>query len=227
MPPPGAGCPSQHNHAIAVSSAWQPARRTICALSAACLYLQAYSFSLISAALRTMDSAPTPLPRKLRPTDVLKHEHRQIEERLQVLSSALKSLGNQGPDAEILDRIEEVAQYIDREMAAHHQKEEEGLFPLLARYLDEDLHLDGRIADHEDLKIMSGKFKQTLEDCRSTDDHFAAQMLRGYGLYIVHLVLEHLLKEDEILFLVADRYLSDEEEAEILRRFSEIDATAS
>lgn len=174
-----------------------------------------------------MPSASTERPRKLRPTDVLKHEHRQIEERLQVLSSALKSLGNQGPDAEILDRIEEVARYIDREMAVHHRKEEEGLFPLLTRYLDEDLNLDGRIADHEDLKIMSGKFKQTLEECRSTDDHFATQMLRGYGLYIVHLVLEHLLKEDEILFLVADRYLTDEQDAEIFQRFGEIDAAVS
>ncbi len=174
-----------------------------------------------------MDSAPTQHPRKLRPTDVLKHEHRQIEERLEVLSSALKSLGAQGSDPEILDRIEEVAQYIDREMAAHHRKEEEGLFPLLAQYLDEDLHLDGRIADHEDLKIMSGKFKRTLEECRGANDHFAAQMLRGYGLYIVHLVLEHLLKEDEILFLVADRFLSEEQEAEIFRRFGQIDATVS
>ena len=174
-----------------------------------------------------MNSAPTESPRKLRPTDVLKHEHRQIEERLQVLSSALKSLGNHGSDVDLLNRIEEVAQYIDREMAAHHRKEEEGLFPFLARYLDEDLHLDGRIADHEDLKIMSGKFKQTLEECRNTKDHFAAQMLRGYGLYIVHLVLEHLLKEDEILFLVADQYLSAEQETEIFRRFSEIDAAVS
>jgi hemerythrin-like domain-containing protein len=55
---------------------------------------------------------------------------------------------------------------------------------------------------------------------------FAAQMLRGYGLYIVHLVLEHLLKEDQILFLVAEHCLSEEEEAEIFRRFRTIDTSS-
>lgn len=167
-------------------------------------------------------------PHKVRPTDVLKHEHRQIEQKLEVLSTSLRALADAGPDAEILDEIEEVARYIDHEMTVHHRKEEEGLFPLLDRFLeDEDLHLDGRIADHEDLKIMNGKFKEALDDCRRpATGHFEAQMLKGYGLYIVHLVLEHLLKEDQILFLVADRYLTDEQEAEIFERFEEIEAEA-
>ena len=72
----------------------------------------------------------------MRPTDVLKREHRQIEDRLAVLSDALRTLGDSGPKPEILERIEEVAAYIDHEMAIHHRKEEEGLFPLLAKFLD-------------------------------------------------------------------------------------------
>lgn len=175
------------------------------------------------------ESQPGAQPRPIRPTDVLKHEHRQIEERLKVLSAALRQLGDRGPDPEVLDRIESVARYIDREMALHHRKEEEGLFPLLKEYLaDEALHLDGRIADHEDLMIMNGKFKEALDDCRQRGKDragdFAAQMLKGYGLYIVHLVLEHLLKEDQILFLVADRHLSPNQEAEIFSRFEDIEA---
>ena len=166
-------------------------------------------------------------PRRIKPTDVLKHEHRLIEEQLKQLSAALKQLGERGPDPEVLDRIEQVASYIDHEMAIHHRKEEEGLFPLLERFLEgEDLHLDGRIADHEDLKIMSGKFKDALDDCRrrgrGSAGAFAANMLKGYGLYIVHLVMEHLLKEDQILFLVAERYLSSQQENEILQRFEDI-----
>jgi hemerythrin-like domain-containing protein len=163
-------------------------------------------------------------PRPLRPTDVLKHEHRRIEERLSALSAALETLGERGSEPAILDRIEEIARRIDREMALHHRKEEEGLFPILAPYLDEHLNLDGRVADHEDLNIMSGKFKAAIEECRGAPaNRFAAQMLRGYGLYIVHLVLEHLLKEDQILFLVAEHSLSAEEEAEVFRRFRRID----
>jgi len=167
-------------------------------------------------------------PRPLRPTDVLKHEHRRIEERLDALSEALELLGERGAEDPVLDRIEEIASYVDREMAVHHRKEEEGLFPVLTPYLDRHLNLDGRIADHEDLKIMSGKFQAAIEECRANaGDLFAAQMLRGYGLYIVHLVLEHLLKEDQILFLVAEHCLSAEEEAEIFRRFRSIDTSTS
>ena len=76
---------------------------------------------------------------------------------------------------------------------------------------------------------MNGKFKEALQECRDQsgdDGYFAAQMLKGYGLYIVHLVLEHLLKEDQILFLIADRYLTDEQQDMVLRRFREIEATA-
>lgn len=168
-------------------------------------------------------------PRRLRPTDVLKHEHRRIEERLAELSQALRQLGDRGPDAAILDRIETIAAFIDTEMAIHHRKEEEGLFPLLAPHLDESLPIDGRIADHEDLRIMNGKFKQAIEDCRRAEPgaagRFAAQMLKGYGLYIVHLVLEHLLKEDQILFLIADRFLTPAQESQALERFRAIDAS--
>lgn len=164
----------------------------------------------------------------LRPTQVLRAEHRQIDEQLNVLSGALRQLGDRGPDSEVLARIEAVARYIDGEMAIHHRKEEDCLFPFLEEHLaSENLRLDARIADHEDLNIMNGKFKEALNDCRNSRperaSRFAAQMLKGYGLYIVHLVREHLLKEDQILFLVADEYLTADQEALILERFAAIE----
>lgn len=166
------------------------------------------------------------------PTQRLRIEHRQIEEQLNVLSAALRRLGAHGPDLDVLERIESVARYIDDEMRLHHRKEEEGLFPYLERFLaSEDICLDARIADHEDLVIMSGKFKDALSDCRRLRGgrraFVAAQMLKGYGLYIVHLVREHLLKEDQILFLVAEEYLTAEQEAEILSRFAAIESSVS
>ena len=175
-------------------------------------------------------SDPHPIP--LSPTQMLRAEHREIEEQLEVLSSALRQIGDHGPVPEVLDRIESVARFIDSEMGVHHRKEEEGLFPFLKEFLaSEDLHLDARIADHEDLKIMSGKFNEALNECREAEAgrkaRFAAQMLKGYGLYIVHLVREHLLKEDQILFLVADEYLTGEQETEILERFAAIETAAS
>ena len=177
-------------------------------------------------------SSSDPHPIRLSPTQMLRAEHREIEEQLEALSSALRQIGDHGPVPEVLDRIESVARFIDSEMSVHHRKEEEGLFPYLEEFLaSEHLHLDARIADHEDLKIMSGKFKDALNECRGAEPErkarFAAQMLRGYGLYIVHLVREHLLKEDQILFLVADEYLTGEQETEILGRFAAIEATES
>lgn len=176
----------------------------------------------------TADRSAARDPEPLSPTALLGAEHRQIEERLEHLAADLRRLGEIGPDDEILQRIEAAAAYIDDEMHVHHLKEEKGLFPFLEPHLeDEELHLDSRIADHEDLQIMNGKFKEALDDCRrrSSDmsGKFSAMMLKGYGLYIIHLVLEHLLKEDQILFLVADRYLTADQEAEILERFDEIE----
>jgi hemerythrin-like domain-containing protein len=172
--------------------------------------------------------SPKTIP--LRPTQILRAEHRQIDEQLNVLSAALRQLGDRGPAPEILDRIESVAGYIDGEMAIHHQKEEDCLFPLLREFFTpENLRIDARIADHEDLNIMNTKFKEALGECRQIESGkratFAAQMLKGYGLYIVHLIREHLLKEDHILFLVAEEYLTADQEAEILDRFAAIEET--
>jgi hemerythrin-like domain-containing protein len=170
--------------------------------------------------------SPKTIP--LSPTEILRAEHRQIDEQLNVLSGALRQLGDRGPAPEVLDRIESVARYIDSEMAIHHQKEEDCLFPFLKEFFTpENLRIDARIADHEDLNIMNSKFKQSLNECRDLESGkgatFAAQMLRGYGLYIVHLIREHLLKEDHILFLVAEEYLTADQEAEILERFAAIE----
>jgi hemerythrin-like domain-containing protein len=169
-----------------------------------------------------------PSPRRLRPTDVLKHEHRQIELRLEQLSQTLRLIGRRGGEPKLLAEVEEIARYIDEEMAVHHRKEEEGLFPFLTPFLEQTLQLDGRIADHDDLRIMSGKFRKAIDDCRTAapggNARFAAQMLKGYGLYIVHLVMEHLLKEDQILFLVAERHLTQQQDEEIFLRFQAIEA---
>jgi len=177
-----------------------------------------------------LNPQPDALP--LRPTQVLRAEHRQIDEQLNVLSAALRQLGDRGPDPNVLDRVESVARYIDGEMAIHHRKEEDCLFPFLEEYLaSENLRLDARIADHEDLNIMNGKFKEALNECREVEPGraaiFSAQLLKGYGLYIVHLVREHLLKEDQILFLVADEYLTAEQETQILSRFADIERSGA
>jgi len=153
-----------------------------------------------------------------------------MTERLAELSAVLRSVADRGPDPELLDKIEEIAGYIDGEMALHHRKEEEGLFPVLEPHLERAGDLDSRVADHEDLRIMNGRFRDALEECRRSGDEdgrFAARMLKGYGLYIVHLVLEHLLKEDQILFLIAERYLTLDQEEEIFRRFRAIEAEAA
>ena len=162
------------------------------------------------------------------PTEVLRAEHRQIDEQHSALSAALRQLGDRGPDVAVLARIEAAARYIDDELRLHHRKEEEGLFPYLEEHLAaEDVFLDARIADHEDLVIMSGKFKEALAECGQLQSGrravFAAQMLRGYGLYIVHLVREHLLKEDQILFLIAEEFLTAEQQEDILARFAAIE----
>lgn len=171
---------------------------------------------------------PRPIVTRLSPTHILRAEHRQIEERLEDLSAALRQLGTRRPDPHMLDSIEAIAGYIDREMALHHRKEEDCLFPFLMEFLaTENLRLDARIADHENLEIMNERFKEALAECRRSEHAsraaFAAQLLRGYGLYIVHLVREHLLKEDQILFLVADEYLTEEQEARILEQFAELE----
>lgn len=155
-----------------------------------------------------------------RPTDVLKAEHRVIE---RVLGALERMSEDERIDRDLwLKAIDFLRNFAD---GCHHAKEEDALFPRLEHagvpraggpvgcMLDE--HARGRTLI---ARMLSGL------DAAATGDGAAARALREAAAAYIALLREHIWKEDNILFAMADRVL-DAGEQDALRK--EFDRTES
>jgi hemerythrin-like domain-containing protein len=156
-------------------------------------------------------------------TDVLKNEHRAIEQMLDVVevaASRLEACQEVPPDifSQAADFFRNFAD------ACHHAKEEDLLFPLLeTRGLKREGGPIGvMLSEHEQGRAYVGAIAQAVE--RYADgDTSAAQTLvensRGY----VGLLRQHILKEDTVLFNMADNLLSPDDQSYLVEQFEQVE----
>lgn len=151
----------------------------------------------------------------MRPTEVLKEEHRAIERALKALEVAAErlDLGQEVP-GELLEKILEfVRGFADR---CHHHKEEGVLFPYLERKgLPRDLGPIGvMLAEHEMGRGHVKAMAEAVEEARPRD--FVAHA-RAYAA----LLRDHIAKEDNVLFPMADQMIGSVEAEELMGEFEE------
>lgn len=102
----------------------------------------------------------------------------------------------------------------------HSDREEMVLFPMMGVYIG---MTTGPIAvmeyDHEQAKENIGKFLDNAETAE-TDE-----AIRSFSMLVKNaydILTEHFVKEENVLFPMAERMLSDEEKAEFYRKIQEI-----
>lgn len=156
-------------------------------------------------------------------TNVLMSEHRVIE---QVLN-CLEQLSVETMRTGRLDRtpaqqiLEFFRQFADR---CHHGKEEDLLFPLLeTRGLSREGGPTGvMLAEHEagraSLRGMATHLLQAAEGNATACQHFVAHA-RDY----LDLLRQHIWKEENRLFVMASRVLSDTDQTQLLTQFHAIE----
>ncbi len=146
------------------------------------------------------------------PMKMLVDEHVLIK-RLLALIPALQDgidLETEAGRQRILDAVDFIRSYAD---AFHHAKEEDILF----EYFDQGLDILQVIrADHETGRSHVRAVVQAVED---RDAEAAVARLGGYR----ELLVEHIKKEDEILYPWMDRELSDSQIGRLFSRFQEVD----
>jgi hemerythrin-like domain-containing protein len=160
----------------------------------------------------------------MKPTEILSGEHRVIE---QVLA-ALEAIVLQAKSAGKLDRSsanDAVAFFRNFADRCHHGKEEVHLFPAL--------EAKGFPREGGPTGVMLYEHEQGRARVRGMDDNIAAagtgdaaalkQFIEHAESYIA-LLREHIYKEDHILFQLADRALSDEEQQALLAAFQTAEA---
>lgn len=152
------------------------------------------------------------------PTHELTLEHRRISTLLQVLERLCRAVE---VDAPRLERaVDLLASYADR---LHHGKEERHLFPALERAGLPRGHgpVQVMLDEHEEGRAGIDALRAGVRALRAGRP---AKDLRSACARYVSLLREHIEKEDEVLFPMAEELLGASARAELTRAFAQVDA---
>ena len=154
-------------------------------------------------------------------TELLKHEHRVIE----LVLAGLERLAGQVEAGQPLDRtlaakaLEIIVNFADR---CHHGKEEQHLFTLMAKHgmPTETGPLFVMLHEHEEGRGHVRAMREALAAAPGevADARFAASA-HAYAA----LLRSHIYKEDNVLYPMAERMLNDQDDAQLLREFDEVE----
>lgn len=160
----------------------------------------------------------------MKPTDTLKHEHEIV---LAVLKGAEREadsiLATGKVDTEKTDRMLDFFRvFVDK---CHHSKEERRLFPRLEeRGMP---HNGGPIAvmlyEHTLGRNEIAAIADALDKFKAGDAR-AAEPLAEHLIAYIKILREHIEKENDILFAMADRILTPADQDELSAAFDDIEA---
>ena len=142
------------------------------------------------------------------PTDILRKEHDKV---LKILNSLESNLNKKD-----IGQSENNINILQKEFDKHSlNKEEKVLFPEIEKFMPREGGPTGMmIIEHKDLTESIKMFKDEKEDNNK---------LIEMGGHIINLLREHIDKENNMLFMMADMHLDDRQKEIILRKFKEID----
>lgn len=159
----------------------------------------------------------------MKTTEVLKEEHQGIKLMLEVMKEMARKL-EAGEDVAVKD-LEEVLAFLqvfaDR---CHHGKEEGLLFPAMVAggFPKEGGPLSVMLADHDTGRGYIREIKAAGEAYRSGDSSAAPRLAQSLRHYTT-LLTEHIDKEDNILYPMADEILIPEKQQELVAAFEKLE----
>jgi hemerythrin-like domain-containing protein len=159
----------------------------------------------------------------MKPTEDLIHEHKAIELMLDVMAKIAGNI-SEGKAFEVTD-VEKIVDFL-RTFAdkCHHGKEENVLFPELAAAGIPVVNGPVGVMLHEHV-LGRGYIKEMNDGAASykSGNKAAGNAIANAMLNYVSLLRSHIQKENNILFPMADRILSNEKQDEIYRQFEKIE----
>src|SRR5678815_2534711 len=154
-----------------------------------------------------------------RPTHLLKHEHRVIEQAMRALEGMCVRMrtGGHVPDEEIARLLDFILGFAD---GLHHAKEETLLFPTLEELGIRNQHgpLGFLRNEHEVERRLLEELKAAVEERRI--DSTAAERFVSAALQFKDHLIGHMQHEDAMLFRLAEEMLDDQARDSLMRALS-------
>ena len=153
------------------------------------------------------------------PITALKSDHETVRAVLNNLEGYLKKIGSVSSDGlknNLINQLHEITAFIDKDLEIHFKKEEEALFPALGNYIGiETGPIHVMLIEHIHSRELSGEFKTKINSYPVEKDY---KSIIDLGNSFIRLLSEHIDKEENILFNMADMQLSRDEKHGIMEK---------
>ncbi len=161
-----------------------------------------------------------------RPTEILKEEHQNVLQKLDVLEEVISHLDKKET---ILAKLEELASFFKTDFWTHFTKEEEALFPEIEKFIPRESGPVGvMLMEHEDLRNTNTELQQVIDVyLRDSDDLKVRRMIQEYGTHFIGVLRDHIDKENNILFMMVDMHLDQTQIDKVIKLFYEIERAGS
>lgn len=154
------------------------------------------------------------------PIALLMKEHDDALSKLQVLKKASQEIRKKGYSEKPFKQILKAAAYIDIEVRIHNKHEEDALFTLIEHYVDGPTV--GMRDDHRKMAKLYKKLSYSIKALEENPaDKTARQELCDSADDIVHLMVNHIHKENQILFPMIQRFCTKDELRQVAMKLLE------
>lgn len=160
------------------------------------------------------------------PTQILKEEHRDVLHKLDDLERAIRKLDDRH---QIPAELHQLARFFDHDFWIHFSKEEDALFPEMEKFMPRDAGPIGvMLSEHDELRDTNKKMQEAVA-AYTADPHRpeAGDAVQKYVTYFIEVLRDHISKEDDILFAIADAHLDGAQMASVKKLFAEIEASSA
>jgi len=151
------------------------------------------------------------------PIAQLMQEHNDALVQLKLLNKAVQAFSQDGYSPRQYRRVVAALRFIEEEVSVHNRKEETALFPVLERYVVGPTRVMRQ--DHRKLRKGFVQLNMAVKNVSKRKDSFSAiKRLSTVAHEVVQLFVNHIHKENYILFPLVQQFLGREELREIARK---------
>ena len=159
----------------------------------------------------------------MKPTEELVHEHHAVLEALVVLEKVAQAIvnGNSSAISDFKNLLDFFKGFVDR---CHHGKEEDALFPaMVAQGVKKERRPIGvMLAEHENGRRYVRAMTADLAAAKNGDRNALVKIRENASGYR-KLLIGHIEKENNVLFPMAEKILSEESKKGLVEEFERIE----
>lgn len=157
-----------------------------------------------------------------RSTKPLSDDHKMVLKKLDDFEEVVSNLDK--PNT-IMPTLKELGTFFKGEIWIHFAKEEDALFPEMEKFMPiEGGPIGVMLLEHQELRRTNDEFQKGLEVyVKNPGDAKAAVLIKENGINIIQILRQHIDKEDNILFMMAEMHLDNTQTQNILKAYEEVE----